>query len=84
MKLKYTSSGIFITVWLKSTGMPFFYIPGNHDYTNQKCQEVWEDLYGPSYYYFHLQNVLFLCLNTEESDNGGRIERESISSNLII
>ncbi len=54
---------------------PFFYIPGNHDYTNTVMAQVWKELYGPSYYYFVYKDVLFLCLNSEEivkgNDPGG-------------
>jgi hypothetical protein len=52
--------------FVEKLGMPFFYIPGNHDYTNQVMSRIWEELYGPSYYYFIYKNVLFLCLNSEE------------------
>ena len=56
--------------FVEKLGMPFFYIPGNHDYTNQVMSRIWEELYGPSYYYFIYRNVLFLCLNSEESTTG--------------
>lgn len=56
--------------FVEKLGMPFFYIPGNHDYTNQVMSRIWEELYGPSYYHFIYKNVLFLCLNTES--NAGR------------
>lgn len=49
---------------------PFFYVPGNHDYYNVVMAEIWKELYGPSYYYFIYQDVLFLCLNSEESLKG--------------
>jgi hypothetical protein len=62
--------------------MPFFYIAGNHDYTNQVMSRIWNELFGPSYYYFIYKNVLFLCLNSAEAINGsGRkgIEEEQFS-----
>jgi len=46
--------------------MPFFYLPGNHDYTNSVMAEVWAERYGPSFYHFIYRDVLFLCLNSEE------------------
>ncbi len=49
--------------------MPFFYVPGNHDYSNKVMAKKWRQRYGPSYYYFTYKNVLFLCLNTEEAFN---------------
>ncbi len=49
--------------------MPFFYLPGNHDFYNEMSAEVWGERYGPSYYHFIYRDVLFLCLNTEEEYN---------------
>ena len=50
--------------------MPFFYLSGNHDYTNQVMAEVWRERFGPSFYHFLYRNVLFLCLNTQEAAGG--------------
>ena len=44
---------------------PFFYVPGNHDYSNEVMAEVWRERLGRDYYHFVYQNVLFLALNTE-------------------
>ena len=55
---------------IKDLDMPFFYIPGNHDYTNEVMARIWNEIFGPSYYYFIYNDVLFLCLNTEESLKG--------------
>ena len=46
--------------------MPFFYVPGNHDLSNDIMARVWERRHGKSYYHFVYRNVLFLCLNTED------------------
>jgi 3',5'-cyclic AMP phosphodiesterase CpdA len=46
--------------------MPFFYLPGNHDYTNKTMSKIWAERYGPSYYHFVYNDTLFLCLNSEE------------------
>ena len=51
--------------------MPFFYVPGNHDYTNKVMAKVWEDRLGPSYYHFVYKDVLFLCINSERSVSAG-------------
>ncbi len=55
--------------------MPFFYLPGNHDYINATEARKWSQYFGRSYYHFIYKDVLFLCLNTEEammgSDLGG-------------
>ncbi|KPK86275.1 MAG: hypothetical protein AMS27_05370 [Bacteroides sp. SM23_62_1] len=56
-----------INGFIEMLRMPFFYVPGNHDYHNEVMAEVWKELYGPSYYYFMYKDVLFLCLNSEES-----------------
>jgi hypothetical protein len=46
--------------------MPFFYVPGNHDYSNQVMADYWAKRHGSPYYHFVYQNVLFLCLSTED------------------
>jgi len=58
--------------------MPFFYVPGNHDYINEVMASIWEEKFGPSYYHFVYRDVLFLCLNSEEATKGpgmGSIEK---------
>ncbi len=51
---------------IKHLKMPFFYVAGNHDYTNQVMAGLWQQKYGTDYYYFTYKNVLFLCLNSED------------------
>ncbi|MBK7871528.1 MAG: metallophosphoesterase [Saprospiraceae bacterium] len=46
--------------------MPFFYVAGNHDYTNPTMVNLWRKQFGVDYYHFVYKNVLFLCLNSEE------------------
>ncbi len=46
--------------------MPFFYVPGNHDYSNEVMAKLWEEKFGRSYYHFVYGDVLFLCLNSED------------------
>jgi hypothetical protein len=58
--------------------MPFFYVPGNHDYINDVMARIWKEKFGPSYYHFIYRDVLFLCLNSEEATRGssmGSIEK---------
>jgi hypothetical protein len=58
--------------------MPFFYVPGNHDYINEVMARIWKDKFGPSWYHFVYRDVLFLCLNSEEAMKGsglGGIEK---------
>ena len=49
---------------------PFFYVPGNHDITNEVMEEKWEELFGVTYYHFVYKDVLFLCLNSEDNRRG--------------
>lgn len=51
--------------------MPFFYTPGNHDWSNDVMGEVWKERFGASTYHFVYKDVLFLVLNSEESGPGG-------------
>jgi hypothetical protein len=46
--------------------MPFFCLPGNHDITNLKMRQAWIDRFGRTYYHFLYDDVLFLCLDTED------------------
>ena len=58
---------------------PFFYVPGNHDITNEVMEEKWKELFGVSYYHFVYKDVLFLCLNSEDNIRGagrGTIDNE--------
>lgn len=50
--------------------MPFFYVPGNHDLTNEVLLEHWKKRFGPTYYHFIYKDVLFLCLNSEDQLRG--------------
>lgn len=53
--------------WVGKLDMPFFYMPGNHDVTNNLLVKKWESLYGRTYYHFVYKEVLFLVLNSEEA-----------------
>ena len=46
--------------------MPFFYLPGNHDVSNDVMDRIWDELFGVRYYSFRYKDVLFLCLNTQD------------------
>ena len=45
---------------------PFFYLPGNHDITNQVMADVWKKRFGKTHYHFVYKDVLFLMLNSED------------------
>ena len=53
--------------FVEALEMPFFYLPGNHDYSNEVMAEDWAQRFGASYYHFVYRDVLFLCLNSEEA-----------------
>lgn len=46
--------------------MPFFYVPGNHDLSNETMRAVWHERYGADFYHFVYRDVLFIVLNTED------------------
>ncbi|MEK9779676.1 MAG: metallophosphoesterase [Gammaproteobacteria bacterium] len=49
--------------------MPFFYLGGNHDLTNATMREFWKNRFGPRYYHFVYENVLFLMLDSEDYED---------------
>ena len=51
--------------FVKKLEMPFFYVAGNHDYTNEVMGNEWFKRFGTDYYHFLYKNVLFICLNSE-------------------
>ena len=51
--------------FVKKLEMPFFYVAGNHDYTNEIMENEWFKRFGTDYYHFLYKNVLFICLNSE-------------------
>lgn len=65
------------TEWNEIDGMirtldsPFFYVPGNHDYSNEVMAEVWAERRGPSYYSYKYKDVLFVVLNSALFDREG-------------
>ncbi len=56
--------------FIDSLTVPFFYVPGNHDYINETMAAEWKKRFGQDYYHFVYQDVLFLCLNSEERMRG--------------
>ncbi len=65
-------------VQVNSLSMPFFYLPGNHDISNPWMEIEWKRRFGRSYYYFIHNNVLFLCINTQDGGSNG-INAEQIA-----
>ncbi|MEZ5276576.1 MAG: metallophosphoesterase [Opitutaceae bacterium] len=52
-------------------GMPFYFVPGNHDISNGELLSAWKERRGDPYYCFVHENVLFLILHTEDLSGGG-------------
>ncbi len=48
--------------------MPFFYLPGNHDVSNNVMDRIWDEKFGVRYYSFVYKDALFLCLNTQDGE----------------
>lgn len=46
--------------------MPFFYVAGNNELRTATMEEVWHQLFGPTYYHFLYEDVLFIVLNSED------------------
>ena len=46
----------------------FFYVAGNHDYSNTTMSKQWKERFGKDYYYFIYKGVLFLVMNTNDGD----------------
>lgn len=51
---------------VRSLEMPFFFVPGNHDVTNLTEVAEWQNRFGRLYYHFVYQDVLFLCLDSDD------------------
>jgi len=56
----------------------FYFVPGNHDLSNDVERNEWKRKFGQSYYHFVFKNTLFLIVNTEFSDKD-RIGDEQIA-----
>lgn len=74
----YTESpAVWETQWDEFDGivnqlsMPFYYVPGNHDTSNEILTNVWRERHGKDYYTFRHKDVLFVVINTDEIEGGG-------------
>ncbi|MHB9139201.1 MAG: sugar-binding protein, partial [Victivallaceae bacterium] len=72
---KLTAQRSELNAIVKQLDMRFFYVAGNHDtgtgrdmakYT--ETRKLWQELYGPGYYYFLYKNALFMILHSQESE----------------
>lgn len=57
--------------FVRQLTMPYFYVPGNHDFINPTEAKVWKRRLGRDHYWFTYRDVLFLCLNSEGKKGGG-------------
>lgn len=55
---------------LDSLNTKFFYVAGNHDYTNPVMAEMWKEKIGRDYYHFIYKDVLFLVANSSDGNGG--------------
>jgi len=54
--------------------MPFFYLGGNHDLTNPAMRTFWKNRFGPRYYHFLYEDVLFLMMDSEDYEEKRMME----------
>ncbi|MFT7029282.1 MAG: hypothetical protein ACJA2C_000668 [Marinoscillum sp.] len=54
--------------------MPFFHVGGNHDLTNPVMAKYWQERFGPLYYHFVYENVLFLMIDSEDYGEARMLE----------
>ena len=54
--------------------MPFFHLGGNHDLTNPVMREFWKERFGPRYYHFIYNDVLFLMMDSEDYEEKRMME----------
>ena len=54
--------------------MPFFHLGGNHDLTNPVMRKFWKNRFGPRYYHFVYENVLFLMMDSEDYEEKRMLE----------
>ncbi len=54
--------------------MTFFYLGGNHDLTNPKMRKFWKQRFGPRYYHFVYEDVLFLMMDSEDYEEQRMME----------
>ncbi|MCD6597415.1 MAG: metallophosphoesterase [Bacteroidales bacterium] len=57
--------------------MPFFYLPGNHDISNQVMAKEWEKRFGKRYYSFIYKNTLFLILDSNDDDDYNLTQKQT-------
>jgi Carbohydrate family 9 binding domain-like/Calcineurin-like phosphoesterase len=70
---------------LDALSMPFFRVTGNHDIGNSPWGiAVWKERYGPLYYHFRYNDVLFLCLSSDEGGSRNLSDEQAAYAERII
>ena len=54
--------------------MPFFHLGGNHDLTNPTMREFWKNRFGPRFYHFVYEDVLFIMMDSEDYEEKRMLE----------
>jgi len=78
-----TDPGVWNDQWdefdaiVDQLSMPFYYVPGNHDTSNELLTQVWQQRHGRDFYHFVYKDVLFIALNTDEIAGGGIGEKQA-------
>lgn len=53
--------------YVKRLQMPFFYVPGNHDISNQEMLKAYTERFGRPYYHFVYRDTLFVSVSSEDT-----------------
>ena len=64
-----TSAGLYWIldeIYPKLHGIPLYFVPGNHDVKKDDVRDIlaYKTVFGPSYYWFGYNNVLFIGMDT--------------------
>ncbi len=63
--------------------MPFFYVPGNHDLTNNVQNDDWKARFGRKFYHFVYKGVLFFAVNSEDEDAAEKDEKKKYKASYV-
>lgn len=58
--------------------VPFFFVPGNHDISNDVQRDLWMKRYGRAYHHFVYKDVLFLQLDST-NDHGEVVTEKQVA-----
>ncbi len=58
--------------------VPFFFVPGNHDISNDEMRKYWNEKFGKAYFHFVYKDVLFLMLDSNP-ENALTIDEKQVN-----